>query len=138
MRVFIVLLSLFLTMPVAAEDSVIQIDDLVVNEPIPGQSVSAGYMTFSNSSNDTVTLLRVEANFAARVEMHQTMNMNGMNQMRPLQSVPIEPGASLKFEHGGRHLMIMGLDRTQTTEAELTFYFDNDLVLTQAVEWTAW
>lgn len=121
-----------------AQSDVVQINELRVNEPIPGQSVAAGYFSLANSSEEVVTLLRVEANFADRVELHQTMNMNGMNQMRPLQSVHIEPGQAVLFEPGGRHLMLMGITRPDEQTAELTFYFDNDLVITRSVEWSQW
>lgn len=121
-----------------AQQPAVVISDLRVSEPIPGQSVSAGYLSLTNSSAEVVMLQRVEANFAGRVEMHQTMNMNGMNQMRPLPSLQIEPGDTLEFEPGGRHLMIMGVEKTDAQSAELTFYFNNDLVITQPVEWTAW
>jgi len=137
-QVVFLFVILFVATSAIAQQSVVEISDLRVNEPILGQSVSAGYLTFSNSSEEAVTLLGVEANFANRVEMHQTMNMNGMNQMRPLPSVVIEPGNSVIFEPGGRHLMIMGVDKTEDGTAELTFYFENDLVITQSVSWVAW
>lgn len=121
-----------------AQQPTVEISDLRANEPIPGQSVSAGYLVFTNSSEEAVTLLRVEANFADRVEMHQTMSMNGMNQMRPLQSVQIAPKESVVFEPGGRHLMLMGVAKPEQGSAELTFYFDNDQVTTQPVEWVSW
>jgi len=137
-RVLILFVVLFVVTSTIAQQSTVEISDLRVNEHIPGQSVLAGYLTFSNSSEEALTLLSVEANFADRVEMHQTMNMNGINQMRPLQSVQIEPGKSVVFEPGGRHLMIMGVEKSENGAAELTFYFDNDMVITQPVEWVAW
>jgi copper(I)-binding protein len=43
--------------------------------------------------------------------MHETMNMGGMSEMRPLGRIPVRDGETLSFTPGGRHLMLFDIDR---------------------------
>lgn len=51
----------------------------------------------------------VKVEGAAYAEMHRSMTMHGMAQMRPLTSVPIGPGLT-RFCPGGLHVMLFGMD----------------------------
>jgi copper(I)-binding protein len=45
----------------------------------------------------------------ARVEMHESMTMNHMSSMHPIEAAPFD-AARVSFAPGGKHLMIFGLD----------------------------
>ncbi len=51
----------------------------------------------------------VKVEGAAYAEMHRSMTVHGMSQMRPLTSVAIGPGLT-RFCPGGLHVMLFGLD----------------------------
>ena len=44
----------------------------------------------------------------ARIEMHESMTMNHMASMRPIDSAAFD-GKTLVFQPGGKHLMVFGL-----------------------------
>ena len=46
---------------------------------------------------------------AARVEIHESLLVDGMSRMRPRDSIPVAPGATVKLEPAGLHLMLVGL-----------------------------
>ena len=75
---------------------------------VPG-GPAAGYFTVS-ASPDHVALTSVSSPKAARIEMHETMNVGSMSSMRPLDRIPIRDGEDIMFAPGGRHLMLFGLD----------------------------
>ncbi len=132
--------ALLLSSPLAAQTPELQITDLQVMRPLPGQTVSAGYFNLTNPTTELVTLLSVESAQASRVELHETMNMNGMMHMHAVQSVHIEPGQSLAFSRGGKHLMVFDLDNAalEAGVVELTFHFANGQRLTAQAELAAW
>jgi copper(I)-binding protein len=82
---------------------------------------AGGYFTLVNNGDKAVTLAAVSVTGAARAEMHETTG----EIMAPLTSLEIKPGATVKFERGGKHVMAFELDPALTaggtTELTLTF-----------------
>ena len=81
--------------------------DVEVNKPRPGASMSAGYLTITNSTSDAVIITGVSSPQFAAVEMHETQIVDGVSRMRGLDSVTVPAGGSLAFSRGGKHLMLM-------------------------------
>ena len=48
---------------------------------------------------------------AESLEVHETVEENGVARMRPLEEAHIPAGGTLVMRPGGTHLMLMGLDR---------------------------
>ena len=71
----------------------------------------AAYMTIANQGHEADVLKRVHSRKAKSVEMAQaTMTADGVMQMRKVEDgLPIE-AASLVFEPGGTHLILLGLN----------------------------
>lgn len=92
---------------------------------VPGRPAAA-YFTIKGGPQST-TLHRVTADYAIRAEMHEGMSGSGSGamSMRPLDSVPVPAGREVKFEPGGRHVMLYDLDRRakpgKTTMLTLVF-----------------
>jgi copper(I)-binding protein len=96
---------------------------------------SAGYFTV-HASDAPVTLRSVMTDDAVRVEMHDSMMHGGMMMMKPIDHIDIPAKTVLKFEPGGRHLMLWNVNRgvAATGKITLTIIFSNgDRLLVDAV-----
>ena len=86
--------------------------------PVEGNP-SVGYMDLHGGPEDT-QLVSVTADDVMRMEMHETVEEDGMSKMRPLKSVNIPAGETVKFEPGGKHLMIWGVGGGSIKQGYLT------------------
>lgn len=71
----------------------------------PGSSVAAVYVELV--ARDADTLLGAFTPVAGQVDMHETLEENGMMKMRPLEQVELPAGRSVALEPGGMHMMLM-------------------------------
>lgn len=87
---------------------------------------SAAYFTVKGGS-DATQLSAVSSEVAIRFEMHETVRENGMMQMKPLASVEIPANSSVKFEPGGKHVMIWNINPgiTPGQRMKMVFTFAN-------------
>lgn len=74
-----------------------------------GATVGAGYLVVRNLGREPDELEGAASPRAARVEMHESRIEAGVARMRPVERLPLAPGASARFEPGGLHLMLVGL-----------------------------
>lgn len=77
----------------------------------PTQSVTAAYLTVTNSGDDTVRIVGAEAGGAGRTELHESRSEGSAMRMVPVEALPLAPGASAVFAPGGLHLMLKDLER---------------------------
>jgi copper(I)-binding protein len=73
----------------------------------PGAMMLAGYATLRNAGDSPLTVTGADSADFAGVSLHQSIEENGVERMRPLASIKITPGASAVFAPGGKHLMLM-------------------------------
>lgn len=72
----------------------------------------AGYMAITNRAKAADRLMSVDSTAARKVEIHQSMNMNGVMSMhRQDQGVPLPFGQTVTFGPGGYHVMFLGLTK---------------------------
>jgi copper(I)-binding protein len=83
----------------------------------------AAYFTLANNSDKPVTLAAVFIEGTGRAEMHETSG----ESMAPLKPSELAPGAALKFEPGGKHVMAFDLDPKLAPggSAEMTLTFSD-------------
>lgn len=108
----------------------LDVEDAWVRLPaVPGRPAAA-YFTVEGGPEPR-TLHRVTADYAVRAEMHETMSRGGHTAMRPIESVRIPAGQEVRFEPGGRHVMLFDLDRRAVPGATtlLTLIFDGNMRL---------
>jgi copper(I)-binding protein len=75
--------------------------------------VTAVYLVLRNGEAAAVTLTGESSPVAESVSLHETMQMNGMVHMMPLDTAQvIAAGDSLVLAEGAKHLMVSGLRRT--------------------------
>ena len=102
----LLLLSLLVySLPAAAENLLIT-DAWIKNLPM-AVPVRAGYMRISNNQNREVSIVSLQSKSFESIEIHQSLEVNGMMSMRPVDTLSIPAGASLELAPGGYHLMMM-------------------------------
>jgi len=79
-----------------------------VREAHEKATVNAGYMTLVNASDEEVTLLKVESDVYNKIEVHEMVAVDGLMEMREVKDLSIPGNGQIKFEPGGKHLMLMG------------------------------
>ncbi len=101
---------LLLPVCIAYAADTITVSEAWIAESPPATPVNAGYMHIHNHGQTTVTLQSVESPEFVRVEMHQSVTINGMTRMEHIHSIDIEPGQQLVFAPGDLHLMLYNSD----------------------------
>lgn len=110
--------SLFLSGPALAHG--VTVGDLEIIHPhIPQPAASAkaagGFMAISNNGTEPDRLIGIESDIAAKSEVHESkVDANGVGTMEHVDAIEIPPGETINLEHGGYHVMFMGLTDTLT------------------------
>ncbi len=116
------LTGLLLTVGACSLESEVLIDNARVRALIPGQDKTVAYMDVTNRTRSTVTLVSASAEPVRAIEIHVTQMDDGVMRMRRLEGVEIAAGETIRFEPGGRHLMLFGVKSLDTRlPVQLTF-----------------
>jgi periplasmic copper chaperone A len=75
----------------------------------PGTVVAAAYLTLHNQGSSPVTVTGVQSPMAESAMIHETRVQGGQSQMRPHEQIVVAPGATVKLQPGGLHVMLQGL-----------------------------
>lgn len=86
--------------------------DWFVVKPVAGATGSVAYGRIKNTSAERMILTRAEFDCAGSTALHETIAADGRARMVPLGDIGIEPGATVVFEPGHKHVMLMGLKET--------------------------
>jgi copper(I)-binding protein len=71
----------------------------------------AGYLTLRNLGAAPDRLVAAESPAARVVELHTHIRDGEVMRMRPVDAIAVPPGATVRLEPGGLHLMLIGLAR---------------------------
>ncbi len=93
-----------LSLPLAATE--LQLRQAEIRAPLPGRTVTAGYFELQNTSAQTIEVVGARSPAFARIELHQHIEHEGMMRMVEVESIEVAPGATLRFQPGGLHLML--------------------------------
>lgn len=93
--------------------------------PVAGMN-GAAYMTLVNQGEKTLTLTAVDMGDLARVELHESVEHDGMMHMNELAGgIELPPGQPVVLKPGGLHIMLMGVSKAllpdHTVQATLRF-----------------
>ncbi|HUC63230.1 MAG TPA: copper chaperone PCu(A)C [Alphaproteobacteria bacterium] len=69
----------------------------------------AAYFTIVNSGKDADKLVAAASPVAATVQLHRTVDENGVMKMLPVASVPVKAGGTVAFKPGSYHVMLIDL-----------------------------
>jgi periplasmic copper chaperone A len=112
-RILALLAALILAGPALAHG--ITVGDLEIIHPhIPQPAASAkaagGFMAITNTGTEIERLIGVESDIAMKSETHESkVDANGVGTMTHVDAIEIPPGQTVNLEHGGYHVMFMGL-----------------------------
>lgn len=84
------------------------VEDAWVREAPPGAGMTAGYFTLVNPTDAALRLVAVRSDAFDSIELHATVNVDGVARMRRESEVTVPARDSLVFSPGGRHLMLFG------------------------------
>lgn len=101
----ILLVLLFTSLSVAADDLLIT-DAWIKNLP-PVVPMRAGYMSITNNGDEVLTIVSVESETFSHIEIHESVEKDGMMSMQAVGVVSIKAGETLHLKPGGLHLMMM-------------------------------
>ncbi len=96
---------LIFSLPAAAEN--LQITDAWIKNLPMAVPVRAGYMHIANHQSLEVTIVSLQSKSFESIEIHQSLEADGMMTMRPVDRLSIPVGGSLELAPGGFHLMMM-------------------------------
>jgi copper(I)-binding protein len=88
----------------------IAIENARVRALIPGQDKTVAYMDVQNRTAGAVTLVGASSASVRAMEIHTTRMDDGVMRMRRLKTVEVPAGETVRFEPGGRHLMLFGVE----------------------------
>ena len=129
------LLGLTLILAACGQAKVLYVDQAWVRLSANDTTPSAGYFTVHGGEED-VQLLSVISPAVLRVQMHESVEKDGMMSMESVKTVDIPAGTDVVFGPGGKHLMIWGINPgvKKLGKLPLTFIFSNgDRIIYDAV-----
>ncbi|AEP28774.1 copper chaperone PCu(A)C [Brumicola nitratireducens] len=99
----------------------------------------AVYLSIDNQSENNLKLLSVsvDSTVASDAQLHETQMEEEMMQMREAtDGFEIPSGSTLEFSPGGKHIMLMGLEKPLTTGEQfvLSLRFENNKVIRVPIE----
>lgn len=102
------------------------IENAWIRLPATPSAPAAAFFTIKGGVNP-VALVSVACDQAIRTEMHESMMHDGMMTMAPIHDVAIPARSTVKFEPGGKHVMIFDLNTNLKPgmTAPLLFTFSN-------------
>jgi len=120
----------------AANPQHIHITQSMINPPLPGRDISAGYFSLQNDG-PTDRLIAARSSISPIVELHTHIEDQGVMRMRRIEGIEIGAGETLSFEPGGYHLMLFKTDISAgQKQAEITLVFENagEMTLTAPIQ----
>ena len=116
-------------------------DTLTVHNPMSRPSPmmagnGAAYMTILNGFEGDVQLVSAESEASAVVELHETVDDNGIMRMQPRpEGFTVPAGGMVELKPGGKHVMLIDLvaPLEPGNQVEITLNFDNGESMTVTV-----
>ncbi len=121
--------ALGLSLPAAAMDAMISVDDAFARASRPNAPTGAAFMVLVNHGAEDDRLIAAASDAAQRVELHTHLeDANGVMRMIEVEDGFVIPAGGMhKLARGGDHVMLMGLTRdfVQGEAITLTLTFEN-------------
>jgi hypothetical protein len=90
-----------------AADAHLMVMDPWVREAPPNAKMLAGYFTIMNHSGKSAEIVGASSDKFEKVELHKSVQEGGVAKMVAQPSVEVGKHATVKFQPGGLHLMLI-------------------------------
>ena len=80
----------------------------------PGAHATAAFMELHNPGGEAVDLVAADADGFQAVELHRSVNENGMHRMIEQDRITVPAGGAVRLAPGGYHVMLIGIERELT------------------------
>jgi len=132
------LLPLLLALPaLPAAACELKLEDAWVRPAPPTAKVVAGFGRISNPGTVDAELASLSSPAFGRVELHEMKTVDGVMQMRRIESLKLAPGESLELAPGGNHFMLFDpvapLAEGATVDLTMTLACDTEVTSTLPV-----
>jgi len=117
-----------------APGEAVSVGNAWIRTPPPGAAVAAGYFDIVNHGDTPVVLIGARSSAASTIEMHTTEHDGDLLRMRKLERVELPAGATVTFQAGGYHLMLMHFTGVTTGTVPVTLVFADSSELTVPFE----
>lgn len=119
-------LSAMIIVPVfAIQAADITFADGQVRVPMPGRTVTSGFISITNNAASPVSLVSVTSDAFANIELHTHKHVDGMMRMEKIEHIAIAAGKTAQLKPHGLHLMLFEpssvLETGKTVELHFTF-----------------
>lgn len=98
------------------------VEKAVVKLSPVADSPSVLYFTVRGGPEDT-DLRSITSPNILRLEMHETVEEDGMSMMKPISRVAVPARGKVEFEPGGKHVMVWGIDPGSQKAGKAQFFF---------------
>lgn len=106
-RIIIAAIATVTPLAAQAHDGVHISDAYIISS---NRTSAAAFMEIENTTGGVCTLTGVSSDAAARVELHTSVESDGVMRMVRLEDgIAIQPNSNEELERGGNHVMVMGL-----------------------------
>ncbi len=102
------------------------VDDIYAR-PAPAGGIGGAFLTVRNAGQTPDRLVGARTSVAQAVELHETIEENGVMKMRPVAGgFEVPAGGKLELKPGGGHMMFVGLSSAlkQGEQIEITLSFE--------------
>jgi len=121
-----------------AADAHLMIMDPWIREAPPNSKMLAGYFTIMNHSGKSAEIVGASSDKFEKIELHKTVHEGGVAKMKAQSSVEVGKHATVKFQPGGLHLMLINpkaqLKAGDKVDINLKFKKGGDLKMTAVVK----
>jgi copper(I)-binding protein len=125
-RIFILVILAGLLLSACGSEKGIEVHEVWMRPVSKGEN-GAVYFVIHNHAREADELTGASSANAVAAEIHESKMNGDVMEMRPVDSLPLEAYAEVKFEPGGYHLMLVDLkkDLNVGDEIEVTLHFKN-------------
>ena len=134
----ILITGIFITGKSIAADAHLMVMDPWIREAPPSVKMLAGYFTIMNHSGKSAEIVGASSDKFEKIELHKTVHEGGVAKMIAQPSVEVGKHATVKFQPGGLHLMLINpkaqLKAGDKVEITLKLKKGGDLKMTAVVK----
>ena len=123
---------IFFTLPCSAAS--LQITEAWIKNLPMSVPMRAGYMVISNNQAQTIKIKWLKSEAFARIEIHQSVEKDGLMSMHPVNLLTISSGETVQLAPGGIHLMMMNPLTTLVPGNKIVVTIGYDDLSTQKIE----